>query len=110
MNRKKKYKDETGIKYGFLLPVRYIRTDLYRGAMFECVCDCGNVVERSGGELRSRGNSNSCGCKRKQPRKPKATECVVCGQDVPMIAKNMCRKCYTKQREERLKEEMERYL
>lgn len=107
-NKKPRYKDETGIKHGHLMPLRYVRTDRNRGAMFECRCDCGNITLAGGPELRA-GTKISCGCARHLPRKPKADFCVVCGAG-DVYLKNMCRRCYFKQWHEKKQKEMERYL
>lgn len=57
----KKYKDETGNRYGRLLVLE--RTDNSpRGiAMWLCRCDCGQIVAARGDHLRS-GATQSCGC------------------------------------------------
>lgn len=106
-NYKQKYKDETGKKHGMLTVLRYVKTDFYNGAIFECKCDCGNIVEVPGTRLRS-GGRTSCGCKRHMPRKPKSDYCVVCGSDI-VYEKNMCRSCYFKQWREKKQAEEERY-
>lgn len=107
-NYNKRYKDETGKKHGFLMPLRYTRTDPYKGAMFECKCRCGNIVEVSGCELRS-GNRVSCGCAWSTHKKPKPPFCSVCGSE-KVYCKGMCYNCYRKQWEEKRREEMERFL
>jgi hypothetical protein len=54
--------DLTGLTFGRLLVVE-------RGtgprAKWVCRCECGNVVEVQGGNLRS-GNTRSCGCLRRE--------------------------------------------
>lgn len=107
MNRKHRYIDETGEKHNGLKVLRYAWTE-NKGAVFECLCDCGNITYASGTELRS-GNKKSCGCSRCKPRKPKATYCIICGSE-KVYCKNMCYRCYRKQWDEKKKEEMERYL
>lgn len=107
-NRKPRYKDETGKTYGWLKVIRYTRTDYDKGAMFECRCKCGNVIEVPGTRLRA-GQRTSCGCKRSEPRKEKSPYCIVCGSEL-VHAKNMCYRCYRKEWEQKKIEEMERYL
>jgi len=51
--------DISGQRFGRLVVVRYSHSQ--RGAMWECVCDCGNFTTVRGGNLRS-GNTTSCGC------------------------------------------------
>lgn len=108
-NYKQKYKDETGKTFGKLHVVRYTRTDASKGAMFECVCECGRTVERAGIQLRALGEKNSCGCGRNAPRKPKAEACVVCGNG-NIYARNMCSRCYHRAWTENKAKEGERYL
>lgn len=56
-------KDITGIKFGYLTALKYIRSRDGNGAIWECICDCGNICEvRSHSLLR--GKTKSCGCKR----------------------------------------------
>lgn len=100
--------DVTGQKYNSLTPLKLIGVDEWRGALYECQCDCGNMTVASTSELRS-GAKKTCGCSRNKPRKPKAESCVVCG--APKIkAKNMCSKCYMEWWNEKRRKEMERYL
>lgn len=102
--------DETGKRHGMVEVLRLVSTDPFRGAMFECKCDCGNVCVKSGAELRRNDTHCSCGCARKKPRKPKAHVCVVCGNEEKLIARNMCRRCYIEFIEKRKQAERERYL
>lgn len=55
-----KIKDELGHKYGRLTVVAYAGKSKY-GAMWHCVCDCGNELDVCGAYLRSH-NTMSCGC------------------------------------------------
>lgn len=57
-------KDIVGERFGKLTVVRYLRTDVKpygHTVIWECKCDCGNIVEVSTNALRS-GNTKSCGC------------------------------------------------
>ena len=58
--------DISGQKYGKLLVLRYTKT-FERYAYWECLCDCGNIVEARGNSLRM-GLTKSCGCLRTGPR------------------------------------------
>jgi len=58
--RKQQYKDITGKKFGKLLVLKYTRT-INKRPYWKCKCDCGNVVEKRGKELKS-GLIKSCGC------------------------------------------------
>lgn len=102
------YEKEIGKKYKMLTVLEYIGKVPGKGAIYRCKCDCGNIVEVLGTELRG-GIRKSCGCARHLPRKPKADFCVVCGSP-KVYVKNMCRRCYFKQWKEKKREEFERYL
>lgn len=106
--RKPGYKDETGKQYGWLKVLRYTRTDYNKGAMFECECKCGKVLEVPGTRLRA-GQRTSCGCKRSTPKKAKSPFCIVCGSEL-VYAKNMCYRCYRIEWEQEYAERQERYL
>ena len=61
-------KKEVGKRYGHLVVLREVDKDKnkidkkkYRGALWECKCDCGNTTIVAGGHLRA-GNVKSCGC------------------------------------------------
>ena len=54
--------DETGKRYGQLHVIRHIGsggTGRRKSAMFECVCDCGEIITIRGRDLRS-GHKTSC--------------------------------------------------
>ena len=53
--------DETGNKYGFLTVLKYIGSTDGGGALWECKCDCGNIITTRADALRS-GHTKSCGC------------------------------------------------
>ena len=54
-------KDLTNQKFNHLTALRRIGTDSNRNALWECICDCGNVITVSSKMLRS-GHKLSCGC------------------------------------------------
>lgn len=56
-----KIKDMTGKKIGRLTVIKYVYTDKRNNAVWQCKCECGNIVEVRGDTLRS-GNTKSCGC------------------------------------------------
>ena len=56
-----RFKDETGKKYGRLNPIKYIGVNSVRHAVWECHCDCGNIINCSVNSFRQ-GNKLSCGC------------------------------------------------
>ena len=49
-----------GKKFGRLLVIKDLGNDKY-GSLWECLCDCGNIVDMNGGTLNG-GNIKSCGC------------------------------------------------
>lgn len=58
--RKHCYKDLTNKKFGRLIAISYSTTKNKR-AYWNCVCECGKVVEKNGKSLLS-GLTKSCGC------------------------------------------------
>ena len=54
----------TGERYGKLTVIKYIGYK-NKKSIWECQCDCGNIVNKSVGELRG-GGTISCGCWRKE--------------------------------------------
>jgi len=55
------FKDITGQKFGRLMVIRHVGRDKNNYALWECKCDCGNVIVTTGHNLRG-GNTKSCGC------------------------------------------------
>lgn len=53
--------DLTGSRFGRLTVERLSHKDKYGTLMWECLCDCGNVVTTQSGSLRT-GKTQSCGC------------------------------------------------
>ena len=64
-NSRKKIKNLTGQKFGRLFVLRYVGSGKQHQSLFECICDCGNIIVVKGGNLVS-GNSKSCGCLKKE--------------------------------------------
>lgn len=56
-------KDISNIRFGFLIALRYVPQKGSDGAIWECVCDCGNSCKVNSHALR-RGKTKSCGCKK----------------------------------------------
>ena len=61
-----KMKDLTGMRFGRLLVLEEIKERSYSPQglpqiKYKCLCDCGNIVEVYGSNLR-KGNTKSCGC------------------------------------------------
>lgn len=57
-----------GKRFGHLVVERYAGSDKGRGALFECLCDCGNKTVVPGHALK-RKNTASCGCGEKENHK-----------------------------------------
>lgn len=53
--------DLSGAEFGRLKAIKPIGSDKYRNIIWECVCDCGNVLNVLSQNLTS-GNTTSCGC------------------------------------------------
>ena len=53
--------DETGNRYGRLIVIKENGKSKNRQIMWECKCDCGNIVIVRGTDLRQ-GKTRSCGC------------------------------------------------
>lgn len=53
--------DITGQKFGRLTALRYVYTDKWGCAVWECQCECGNIIQATVSELRAK-RVQSCGC------------------------------------------------
>lgn len=59
-----KVKDITGIRFGNLIAIQDTKkSDAHRNRIWLCQCDCGNMCEVSGNNLRT-GHTQSCGCRK----------------------------------------------
>ena len=56
--------DLTGRRFGKLLVIKKSKQKAKSGSMYECKCDCGNIVTIARCSLVS-GHTKSCGCSRK---------------------------------------------
>lgn len=54
-------KDLTGLRYGYLVVMKYVGRTSHRISLYECRCDCGNVTITRSDNLK-RGEARSCGC------------------------------------------------
>ena len=55
--------DLTGIQFDMLTAIQLSSKKAASGTMWECLCDCGNIVTVARSSLTS-GHTKSCGCKR----------------------------------------------
>jgi len=70
--REYKYEDLTGRKYGRLLVLRRCREmETSTVLLWECKCNCGNVMIARGLHLKD-GRTKSCGCYRSEKARLKA--------------------------------------
>lgn len=60
--------DRTGVRYGKLVAIRNTKKKDGSNFIWECQCDCGNIVEVSGRSLGC-GLTRSCGCLQKETAK-----------------------------------------
>jgi hypothetical protein len=103
---KRRFKDETGNRYGML---RVLRFDEMRNGQpfFACRCECSQQVSVRGANLRS-GNTASCGCSRRNAAPTGASHGsiqmqILCGRRVwgtvkdreskEMVCLTSCRSC-----------------
>ena len=61
MARKGQFKDLTSQRFGRLVVVSLVEIVKGKGAIWDCLCDCGNTKQVTRGHLLS-GNTQSCGC------------------------------------------------
>lgn len=60
-----RFKDLTGEVFERLTPTKHVGSDKWGSALWECLCECGNIVIVTSGSLLS-GNTKSCGCLKRQ--------------------------------------------
>jgi hypothetical protein len=68
LRENKSFEDITGVRFGSLTAVEYFRNN-NGDIRWKCVCDCGGVTNVYIGHLKC-GNTVSCGCAVKGPKKP----------------------------------------
>lgn len=85
--------DMTGLRVGLWTVVRQDGNSTRGGALWRCVCDCGNVAQVTGADLRA-GKSRSCGCvgSRKQIGALRRTHGAT-GSRLYVCWQNMRRRC-----------------
>ena len=62
-----KIKDITGQRFGKLVVLEQLDKRYNRQVVWKCQCDCGNITEVAGGNLRS-GHIKSCGCSHRESK------------------------------------------
>lgn len=63
---KKLIKDLTGKRFGKLTVIEKVDSKIKGIARWKCKCDCGNIVEVNGKDLRYKNGTRSCGCLQKE--------------------------------------------
>lgn len=61
-------KNRAGVRYGRLIALRHVASDLRKQAIWLCICDCGAECQTVGSHLES-GATVSCGCYRADVRR-----------------------------------------
>lgn len=52
-------------RFGRLLVLKDSNERVHRGVIWECLCDCGNLIKIRAGHLQN-GRTQSCGCKKRE--------------------------------------------
>lgn len=94
-----KIKDISGQKFGRLNVIKYAYTDKRHTAIWQCKCDCGNIVEVRGDALRN-GTIQSCGCLQEDRRKEALTKHGQSRSKLYKVYHSMKGRCYNKNNRE----------
>jgi hypothetical protein len=62
--------DITGNKYGKLTAIKYLYSNQTKKRIWQFICDCGNIIERHNGDVKT-GGIKSCGCLKNRGIDPK---------------------------------------
>lgn len=88
------YKDLVGYRFGKLIILRYLGSTIKGGhAMWECLCDCGNITTTTTNHLNA-GHTTSCGCAGRQARLRAKTKHGDCGTRLYGAYRDMKSRCY----------------
>ncbi len=90
-----KIKDISGQKFGRLSAIKYAYTDKRHTAIWQCKCDCGNIVEVRGDALRN-GTIRSCGCLQEDRLKEALTKHGQSRSKLYKVYHSMKGRCYNK--------------
>ena len=85
--------DITGQRFGKLTALRYDHKDKENKAIWECRCDCGNIVYVSGKALRT-GNTKSCGCGKVERARLMKYKDGRCSDRLHHVWDTMLKRCY----------------
>lgn len=85
--------DMVGKRFNKLTVIKYLYSDKYKNACWECKCDCGNKVIVNSHDLKS-GHTKSCGCLQKQRASESRTKHNMCDSRIYHIWKGIKLRCY----------------
>lgn len=88
-------KDIRGQTFGRLTAIKYVYSDKSRTAVWQCKCNCGNIVNVKGTELRN-GQVNSCGCLQKERARMSNTKHGKSNTKLHPVWRGMKQRCYNK--------------
>lgn len=95
-DKHQRYKELSGgNRYGKLTVLRYVETNKYRDAIWECICDCGNTKFVSSKRLNN-GGCLSCGCLRLERLREAKSQNKKDDIDLKLhsLWRNMISRCY----------------
>ena len=90
-----KFKDKTDERYGNLTVIGLSALKYKNNLLWECKCDCGNIINVTTGRLQS-GNTKSCGCLKRQILISRNTTHSKSKSKEYIAWKDMKRRCYNK--------------
>lgn len=79
-----------GATFGFLTVIEHLSEGRYR---WRCLCVCGESCDRSGTDLRTNGDRQSCGCKRRESQALGKTTHGMSGTPEHRAWKNVINRC-----------------
>lgn len=88
----KPQKDLVGKRFGRLSVIKLVGRNTSKKLVYLCECDCGNMVEVVGAELRN-GHTQSCGCLRKQIVQEQKTTHGLSKHKIRSVWRNMIARC-----------------
>lgn len=89
----------TGMRFGRLIAIKWVGKNKHNQSIWECKCDCGNIIDINSNSLIS-GNTKSCGCLKKEvARKLLIDQTVTHGKSSHPLYERWCamkRRCNNK--------------
>lgn len=87
--------DLTGMRFNRLIVIRQVNSGKHSKPRWLCICDCGQVIETQGSQLR-RGQTQSCGCLQRERTKSANTSHGMKGSRVYRIWSGIKNRCLNK--------------